>query len=286
GNISMSHTYNFLPMGKKDGISFYGVANGRKTGVFHTWKECEAQVSKFPCARFKGFKTEKEAADYVEELKPRYAASSSSGSSEAESSSGNASKRRSKQDSKEKDDEETPTKKRKLSDSADETPKPEVNEEGFMVDSLGYVIVFTDGACSHNGRNGSKAGIGVWFGDQHDLNVSEPVEGRQTNNTAEIQAAEKAVLQAKKAGISKLNVQTDSKFVINCITDWMKKWKKNGWKLKTGQEVINRADLEKLDEATTGMDMKWTYVAGHKGNAGNEAADRLAVQGASKSKCP
>ena len=110
-------------------------------------------------------------------------------------------------------------------------------------------------------------------------------------------------------GIDKLNVNTDSQFTINCATKWMDKWKDNDWTLSNGKPVANREDLEKLDTAMTGMDIKWvmffrrpliwdlsnmmrgetkcsyflqSYVAGHRGHYGNEAADRLAVQGAEK----
>ncbi|KAF2897049.1 hypothetical protein ILUMI_09128 [Ignelater luminosus] len=78
-----------------------------------------------------------------------------------------------------------------------------------------YVVVFTDGACENNGKLNAKAGIGVWFGNNHPLNVSEPVTGRATNNTAEIQACVRAVNIAHGSGIKKLKIKTDSQFVIN-----------------------------------------------------------------------
>jgi len=152
----------------------------------------------------------------------------------------------------------------------------------FSVDEDGFVIVYTDGACQANGKFGAKAGVGIWFGENHDLNVSEPVIGRQTNNTAEIQAAEISVSQAKKAGIDKLCIKTDSQFVINCVTKWVNKWMKNGWKLGDGQPVKNKEDLEKLMAVMKGVDVKWSYVKAHKGIHGNEEADRLAVEGARK----
>ena len=54
---------------------------------------------------------------------------------------------------------------------------------------------------------------------------------------------------ASSQGISKLKIHTDSQFLINCVTQWMKNWKKNGWKTKEGKPVKNRSDLEPLDEA-------------------------------------
>ena len=43
------------------------------------------------------------------------------------------------------------------------------NSQDFKVDEEGFVVVYTDGACSGNGQIGAKAGFGVWFGDGHDL---------------------------------------------------------------------------------------------------------------------
>ncbi|ODN03562.1 Ribonuclease H1 [Orchesella cincta] len=163
-------------------------------------------------------------------------------------------------------------------------PNSKADLSGFSVDEEGYVVVYTDGACTKNGNKAAKAGIGVWFGSGHPLNISEPVEGRQTNNTAEIQAAERAIREAKLNGINKLKVKTDSQFTINCVTKWIFNWRRNNWRLSSGGDVKNKEDLIKLDDAMQNMEIKWSYVAGHAGIEGNEAADRLAVQGAERSK--
>lgn len=149
----------------------------------------------------------------------------------------------------------------------------------------GFVEVYTDGACSNNGRSGAKAGIGVWFNDDHPLNISAPVQGLATNNNAEIQAARVAITQAHRARVKKLKIYTDSKFVISCITEWIKKWKKNNWMLSSGGPVKNKDELVKLDNAIQFLEaVEWSYVAGHKGIRGNEMADRLAREGALKYK--
>ncbi|XP_049829957.1 ribonuclease H1-like [Schistocerca gregaria] len=156
------------------------------------------------------------------------------------------------------------------------------SNSAFIVNSEGYVEVYTDGACEKNGKKGAKAGIGVWFGDSHPLNISEPVVGRPTNNTAEIQAATYAVETAKKAGVKKLLVHTDSNFLISCITQWIKKWKKNDWRVQGGEPVKNKDDLIVLDNKLQGIDVKWNHVRGHCGLHGNEMADRLAREGAKR----
>lgn len=87
--------------------------------------------------------------------------------------------------------------------------------------SDGYRKVYTDGACSSNGMSGAQAGYGVYWGPDHPLNVSAPVSGRATNNAGEIQAATRAMQQARENGIQKLEIVTDSKFLIDSATKWM-----------------------------------------------------------------
>ncbi|XP_039282110.1 ribonuclease H1 isoform X2 [Nilaparvata lugens] len=153
---------------------------------------------------------------------------------------------------------------------------------GFLISPDGVVIVYTDGACTNNGRQGAKAGIGVWFNHQHPLNVSAPVRGRPTNNNAEIQAATEAIRQASKAGVRRLHIFTDSQFLINCITGWIYKWKRNDWVTADGKPVKNKIELVELDQCIqTMMDsVMWTHVKGHAGDVGNTQADLLARLGA------
>lgn len=148
-----------------------------------------------------------------------------------------------------------------------------------------YVVVFTDGACEKNGFSGAKAGIGVWFGDNHPFNVSAPVKGKATNNVGEIQACIEAVKIALKNDIKKLCIKTDSQFVISSMTAWIKKWKKSNWKLSTGGDVKNKVDFEVLDKLIQDLEsVRWIHVNGHVGIKGNEEADKLARNGAQQYK--
>lgn len=228
---------------------FYAVRRGRQTGVFHTWNECRVQVDRFPAARFKKFATEEEAWAFVRNsLSP----------------------------------DSTEGKKKEL------VEEPQVKANKRLHESLNevegdFVVVYTDGCCSSNGRRRARAGIGVYWGPGHPLNVGIRLPGRQTNQRAEIHAACKAIEQAKAQNISKLVLYTDSMFTINGITNWVQGWKKNGWKTSTGKEVINKEDFVWLDKLTQDMDIQWMHVPGHSGFIGNEAADRLAREGARQS---
>ncbi|XP_037668652.1 ribonuclease H1 isoform X2 [Choloepus didactylus] len=146
-----------------------------------------------------------------------------------------------------------------------------------------FVVVYTDGCCSSNGRRRARAGIGVYWGPGHPLNVGIRLPGRQTNQRAEIHAACKAIEQAKAQNINKLVLYTDSMFTINGITNWVQGWKNNGWRTSTGKEVINKEDFVELERLTQDMDIQWVHVPGHSGFTGNEEADRLAREGAKQS---
>nr|XP_009940362.1 PREDICTED: ribonuclease H1 [Opisthocomus hoazin] len=158
---------------------------------------------------------------------------------------------------------------------------PTVSEDKFSY--MGdFAVVYTDGCCSGNGRNRARAGIGVYWGPGHPLNTSERLAGRQTNQRAEIHAACKAIEQAKSQNIKKLIIYTDSKFTINGITSWVDNWKTNGWRTSSGGSVINKEDFERLDNLSKGIEIQWMHIPGHAGFPGNEEADRLAREGASK----
>ncbi|XP_058800297.1 ribonuclease H1-like [Phymastichus coffea] len=154
----------------------------------------------------------------------------------------------------------------------------------FIVDTDGYTVVYTDGACLSNGKNGAVAGIGVWFRGGNPYNLSQPVIGRATNNNAEIQAITAAANQANIAGIRCLKIFTDSQFAINCATKWIYTWKKNGWKTQDGRNVINKSELQVMEMALEPLNIKFVHVNSHQGNYGNQEADRLARAGCEKYK--
>jgi len=144
-------------------------------------------------------------------------------------------------------------------------------------------VVYTDGACSRNGQYGARAGVGNYWGEGNPYNVSAPVSGgRHTNNAAEIEAATRAVQGGRAQGYDSVTIKTDSEFLTNCQNKWGDKWESNGWRTANNEPVKNRAELSDLRQEIreSGMDVKFEYVPGHAGNAGNEAADKLAKSGA------
>lgn len=257
---------------------FYAVRKGRSPGVYKTWAECKEQVDRFPAARYKKFASEEEAWKFVRD-NPEVSSSHAESSSKGQSCSSNVklSYHAKRPLPASTSTEQSAPKRTKLIDIDSLPPLP-----GQFFNMGDATVVYTDGCCSRNGRLKAKAGIGVYWGPNHPLNVAERLEGRQTNQRAEIQAACKALEQAKSQNITKLVIYTDSMHTINGITKWIHSWKLNGWKMSTGKEVVNKGDFEKLDRLAQGLDVRWMHIPGHAGFGGNEEADRLAREGAQK----
>ncbi|XP_037384471.1 ribonuclease H1 isoform X2 [Talpa occidentalis] len=163
---------------------FYAVRRGRQPGVFLTWNECRAQVDRFPAARFKKFPTEEEAWAFVRK------SSSPDGSEGKKSQLGQESQGRANKRLREpsEDDGAQPGEPCAKLGRQDAGAAPCVSRDTFsyMGES---VVVYTDGCCSSNGRRRARAGIGVYWGPGHPLNVGIRLPGRQTNQRAEIHPA-------------------------------------------------------------------------------------------------
>ena len=81
----------------------------------------------------------------------------------------------------------------------------------------------------------------------------------------EIQASIYAIKIAKEIKIPKLCVSTDSQFLINSITTWIKSWKRNSWRIKTGQPVKNAEDFKELDSLLSSKNLIVKWVGKNNG---------------------
>jgi len=134
--------------------------------------------------------------------------------------------------------------------------------------------IYTDGACSGNPGPG---GWGAVILDQDDKqkNISGS-EKNTTNNRMELLAA---IMSLKKIKTnSEVVIFTDSTYVKNGITEWMKNWKKNGWKNSSKKPVKNKDLWEKLDKLCEANNVSWKWVKGHSSNKFNNLADELATK--------
>lgn len=139
------------------------------------------------------------------------------------------------------------------------------------------ILIYTDGACSGNpGPGGWGAVILV---DDTEIPLSGG-EKATTNNRMELFAAIAALETiAQKPDLSHrpIAVYIDSQYVQNGITDWIKKWKINGWKTAAKKPVKNQDLWIRLDSVVQELDVNWHWVKGHSGNKYNEMCDQLAV---------
>lgn len=136
------------------------------------------------------------------------------------------------------------------------------------------IIIYTDGACKGNPGPG---GWGVLM--QYKGKKKEFFGGEQetTNNRMEQMAAIMALEALKKP--CSVELHTDSKYLLQGITEWMDNWKKRGWKTAAKQPVKNEDLWRRLDKVIGKHKIKWVWVKGHAGNIGNERADILANKG-------
>ncbi len=136
------------------------------------------------------------------------------------------------------------------------------------------IVLFTDGACSGNPGPGGWGAILVWNGLERELNGGEH---ETTNNRMELMGAI-AGLEALKRPCA-VELFTDSRYVMDGITKWVKGWKRNGWKTAEKKPVKNEDLWRRLDAARARHDVTWRWVKGHDGNEMNERADALARAG-------
>ena len=193
---------------KPTGQRVYAVAKGRTTGLFNTWKECEASVSRFSGAVHKSFASVGEANQWLDE-------------------------------------------------SLHQVPI-----------TSDMTVVYIDGACKDN-----QAGIGVWFGDNGERNLSESLVGKQTNQRAELTALIRVLEVAPN---EPLHVLSDSEYCVSGVNYRRKEWARNNFANVQNPDLWQRI-LALLNSRQHPLALR--HVVGHSGNRGNDMAHRLAVAG-------
>ena len=137
------------------------------------------------------------------------------------------------------------------------------------------VEIFTDGACKGNPGPGGWGVVLRWRGRQKELFGGE---AETTNNRMELMAAIRA-LETLTRG-TRAALYTDSQYVQKGITEWIRVWKRNGWRTAARKPVKNEDLWRRLDEAHGGHEVDWHWIRGHAGHPENERADELARRGA------
>tara|TARA_Y100000992_G_scaffold291780_1_gene248532 strand:+ start:131 stop:757 length:627 start_codon:yes stop_codon:yes gene_type:complete len=159
-----------------------------------------------------------------------------------------------------------------------------LNENITPLQTNNAFVIYTDGACSHNGSKNAKAGIGVHFSSNNKLKLEDLSSrlhiDKPTNNKAELWAIKEALELCYKNNIKeKIIIFTDSDYSIKAITLWFPNWvKKNDLEKKKNIDI-----LQKIEPLYDKLNVKFQHIRSHTGlqdehSLGNDKADRLAVE--------
>ena len=237
--------------GARPKAKFYAVTNGRENGVFTNWTRASDSVLGFAQAKYKGFCTYSEAA----------AAMECAGMTTFCVYDG--------QDSVSRTEYENTRMKSVLKPLEIKDPISAVTSERICELSEANAAsktcahtVYIDGSCVGNGSNNAKAGIGLFWGDNHPWNISNALTQEHgeilTYNKAELRAAIRAVEIAREHNLDKLVINSDSKYVVLGITQWINQWLKNNWKNASGDKMKNKEDWTRLLSLVEDCDVEIT----------------------------
>lgn len=133
------------------------------------------------------------------------------------------------------------------------------------------VELYTDGACRGNPGPGGW-GVLLRYSDQERELYGYQAEA--TNNQMELMAAIRGLEALKQP--CEVVLTTDSKYVLQGMTEWLAGWKRKGWRSASGQPVKNQDLWQRLDTAAQLHKIQWVWVRGHTGHPDNERVDGLA----------
>jgi ribonuclease HI len=145
----------------------------------------------------------------------------------------------------------------------------------LSVNELPLVEIATDGACKGNPGPGGWGAVLRFGTTEKDMSGAE---NPSTNNRMELMAAISALEALKKP--CRVKLSTDSRYVMDGLTKWIKGWQKNGWKTADKKPVKNADLWQRLLTASEPHRIDWTWVKGHAGHPDNERADKLASDAA------
>jgi ribonuclease HI len=152
-------------------------------------------------------------------------------------------------------------------------------EDRVTPTELSEVEIATDGACKGNPGPGGWGALVRMGTHEKELSGGERLT---TNNRMELTAAIRG-LEALK-GPCRVTLSTDSRYVMDGLTKWIKGWQRNGWKTADKKPVKNAELWQELLAAAAPHRIEWTWVKGHAGHPDNERADKLASDAAERAR--
>lgn len=241
---------------------FYAVANGKNIGIFLNWNDCNNSVKGYKNAIYKKFDTKEDADNFIKN-------NNKSIDKTIQTTDNNCIKQKHITS---------------FFNTVNTIQKEDNNS--FVPD----YYVYTDGACSNNGKDNALAGIGIYFGMDDPRNLSKKIEGKQTNNTAELTAIIETYFIIKNdiENDKKIAIVSDSEYAIKCVTTYGEKCYKNDWKLNIpNKELVKTA----YDIYKDKLNIKFIHIKAHTNNTdihsfGNDNADKLANMAIGAESCP
>lgn len=159
-------------------------------------------------------------------------------------------------------------------------------EDDFIAD----YYVYTDGACSNNGKPNAEAGFGIYFGEDDTRNVSQRLDGAQTNNAAELSAIIEAycIIENDIVDGKKVAIVTDSEYAMKCVSTYGEKCCNEGWSKDIPNKELVKLAYELYKDQPN---IKFIHIKAHTANTdvhsiGNDNADRLANMAIGLESCP
>ncbi|MDC7805592.1 ribonuclease HI [Luteimonas sp BLCC-B24] len=137
------------------------------------------------------------------------------------------------------------------------------------------IVIYTDGACLGNPGPGGWGALLRYRDIERELSGGEP---QTTNNRMELMAAIVALETLTEA--CRVDLHTDSQYVRQGITEWLRNWVRRGWKTAAGGAVKNQDLWQRLQAASERHTIEWHWVKGHSGHPENERVDALATAAA------
>jgi len=238
---------------------FYAVSNGRNVGIFLNWNDCNISVKGYKNALYKKFETKEEADAFI-------------------------------QSNNKTGDNITYSNNEKQNPITSFFDTIITKEKKQVVDFIPEYYVYTDGACSNNGKNNALAGIGIFFGINDIRNISKKIEGKQTNNTAELSAIIETYFIIKNDIMNGKNIAivSDSEYAINCVSSYGEKCYKKNWNVDIPNKELVKSAYEIYKDKSN---IQFIHIKAHTNNTdihslGNDNADKLANMAIDLESCP
>lgn len=229
---------------------FYAVKNGHEVGIFSTWPECQKQVNGFKGAKYKSFKTRKEAEQYLK-------------TSDLQNQSNHQ------------------ILNINITEQLDEKSKKQFGkvDDAFLIDQNIDVLIYTDG--SSKDKKGGYGIVTLQLNNKYKEYCGYVPMSECTNQIAELYAIYYSLLLLTQQDINKnILIRSDSLYSIKCLTEYIYIWEKNGYKTSKGGPVQNLDLILKcIQILKIFKNVQFEHVYSHEGEYYNEIVDKLANQG-------